>query len=224
MHLSNPPLFGAYPLLSALVFSVPRGHLSLIGSHKWEGKHSFLLENTFSLQWDNPSSFYSFLYAQLVGENRIKHTSGKVCRAPSSMLRVSTAPMKPPEPTGSCDSILISPLCNCSSLWGNTPWKPSAGRLGRHCVLFTIFINNSLDDGMESTLIKFTSGTTLGVSANTLDNRTRIEMSSTNCKRGLEGKKNKNARHETEIIHVQRAVLQKETDDGRKGQTEPAAQ
>lgn len=86
------------------------------------------------------------------------------------------------------------PLCQ-----GNIPCKPlhgtagltEAGGGGRQLGLFNISINNP-DDGIDSTLIKFTDGTKLGGTANTLDNGMRIQMSSTNCRSGLGEKKELN--------------------------------
>lgn len=60
---------------------------------------------------------------------------------------------------------------------------------GRPWVLFNVSIN-SLDDGIDSALMKLRGGTELGGTANVLDNRVRIQMSSTNCRNGL-GEENK---------------------------------
>lgn len=68
------------------------------------------------------------------------------------------------------------------------PASPQKGQrgLGRRepRVLFNISINN-LDDGIDNALMKLTGGTELGGTANVLDNRVRIQMSSTNCRNGL---------------------------------------
>lgn len=52
--------------------------------------------------------------------------------------------------------------------------------------MFNVSINN-LDDGIDSMLIKVTDGTKLGGTANILDNRMRIQMSSTNSRNGWGG-------------------------------------
>lgn len=52
--------------------------------------------------------------------------------------------------------------------------------------MFNVSINN-LDDGIDSMLIKVTDGTKLGGTANILDNRMRIQMSSTNSRNVLGG-------------------------------------
>lgn len=84
------------------------------------------------------------------------------------------------------------PLCG-----ENIPCKSSKGaeRLieawggGRPSFLFNISINN-LDDGIDSALTKLRGGAKLGGTALVLYSRTRIQISSTNCKNGLgEGKK-----------------------------------
>lgn len=196
-----------------LDFSVPWGYLVLIDSHKWEGKHSFLLEYTFYLQRDNPCSFYSFCLSFLCGVRHgwleLKWNKGDVCSGLSSMFRVYVCAFESHWPH--CEvsqlpqkSVLDVPPPLCGE---NIPCKPSKGaeRLTeawggrRPSVLFNISINN-LDDGTDSTLMKLRGGTELGGTANVLDNRMRIQMSSTNCRNGL-GEKKKGIKLEASARH-----------------------
>lgn len=100
--------------------------------------------------------------------------------------------------------------------------------------MFNVSIKN-LDDGIDSMLIKFTDGTKLGGTVNILDNRMRIQMSSTNSRNGLGGgrgiKLETSARHKTwaGIINAQRMrkgqwFCRKGTDEQRKVKTGPEVQ